>query len=133
MLGALQMLYLCSAQECKENLSADVFKLSQHPEEQRGFPLAVLSLNITKIALDAFRDGLLNRFCNKEGSAIFVLNRFYLAVLHRVYKKWKSQCVTIHESCFVLKGKDVNSKYLRLHNITVLLFLPFLQFCCFLF
>ena len=59
MFGALQMLYLCSSQETKETLAPEVYTLSRHPIHQ--FPLAVLSLNVTKMTLDAFKDGLLNR------------------------------------------------------------------------
>lgn len=59
MLGALQLLYLSSSQETKETLAPDLFALSRHPIYE--FPLAVLSLNVTKMTLDAFRDGILNR------------------------------------------------------------------------
>lgn len=59
MFGALQMLYLSSAAETKETLAPEILKLSRHPIHE--FPLAVLSLNVTKMALDAFRDGILNR------------------------------------------------------------------------
>jgi len=102
MFGALQMLYLSSSQETKETLAPDVFELSRHPIHQ--FPLAVLSLNVTKMTIDAFRDGLLNRFCHKQGSAILVVNQFYLAIMYRIYRKWKDKGMTIHDSCFLLKG-----------------------------
>ncbi|ODM95519.1 ELMO domain-containing protein 3 [Orchesella cincta] len=102
MFGALQMLYLSSAQETKETLAPEIFKLSRHPIHE--FPLAVLSLNVTKMALDAFRDGILNRMCNKANSAIFIVNQFYLAILYRVFIKWSNKGVTIHESCFLLKA-----------------------------
>ena len=104
MFGALQMLYLSSSQETKETLSPEVFVLSRHPIHQ--FPLAVLSLNVTKMSLDAFRDGLLNRFCNKDNSAITVVNKFYLAIMYRIYKKWSEGGMTIHDSCFLLKSKS---------------------------
>ncbi|CAG7786986.1 unnamed protein product [Allacma fusca] len=104
MFGALQMLYLSSSQETKETLAPEVYDLSRHPIHQ--FPLAVLSLNVTKMTLDAFRDGLLNRFCNKEDSAIIVVNRFYLAIMYRIYKKWSEKGMTIHDSCYLLKAVE---------------------------
>ncbi|XP_021960998.1 ELMO domain-containing protein 3 isoform X2 [Folsomia candida] len=110
MFGALQMLYLSSSQETKETLAPEIFELSRHPIHQ--FPLAVLSLNVTKMTLDAFRDGLLNRFCHKEGSAIFVVNQFYLAIMYRIYRKWKDKRMTIHDSCYLLKAVE---KWCRTH------------------
>jgi hypothetical protein len=106
MFGALQMLYLSSSQETKETLAPEIFELSRHPIHQ--FPLAVLSLNVTKMTLDAFRDGLLNRFCHKEGSAIYVVNQFYLAIMYRIFRKWKDKGMTIHDSCYLLKGTYIS-------------------------
>ena len=92
------------------------------------------------MTLDALRDGLLNRyvkmssnsicvcanplqyllviylifvsrFCNKKGDCIWIVNRFYLAIMYRIYKKWKDKGMTIHDSCFLLKGKNLIQKY----------------------
>jgi len=110
MLGALQILYLSSAQETKDSLAPDIYELSRHPVHQ--FPLAVLSLNVTRMALDALRDGLLNKYCNKKNEAVGILNRFYLAIMYRIYKKWKENDLTIHDSCFLLKDVE---KWCRTH------------------
>jgi len=110
MLGALQLLYLSSSQETKDTLAPDLLALSRHPIYE--FPLAVLSLNVTKMTLDAFRDGILNRFCNKKDDAISVLNRFYLSIMYRLYRKWKDNKVTVHNCSFLMKAVE---KWCRTH------------------
>lgn len=58
MLGILQFLYL-AAHPPLEPLARDIYRVSR--SERQNFPLAVMSINLTKIALDSLRRGQLNR------------------------------------------------------------------------
>ena len=57
-LGLIQALYFVMTPEMLP-LAKEIYVLSQNPAQE--FPLMVLSFNVTRIALHALRDGLLNR------------------------------------------------------------------------
>lgn len=59
MLGLLQLLYLSNTPHLIP-LARDIYRVSV--DEQQNFPLAVMSLNMTRIALQALRRGELNRY-----------------------------------------------------------------------
>jgi len=128
MLGILQFLYLASAKSL-EPLARDIYRVAR--SETQNFPLAVMSINLTKVALDALRRGQLNRFvqfldgvemtmsqcsyllidvlcfreCNSRGSVVTVLNDFYSAVFCHTFLIWTQQHKTIVDAGHILKGK----------------------------
>lgn len=58
LLGLVQMVSLVCGEQ-SQHLAADVFALSHDQHSQ--FPLMVLCLNVTRIALQALREGCLNK------------------------------------------------------------------------
>ena len=84
-------------------LAKDIYKLSVN--ENQNFPLLVLSINVTRIALHCLRDGLLDRMIILESSVWSAFNFFYVAVMFHIYKIWKTEHKTIKDSGYVLKGK----------------------------
>ena len=59
MLGLLQLLYLSNTPHLIP-LARDIYRVSV--DDEQNFPLAVMSLNMTRIALQALRHGELNRY-----------------------------------------------------------------------
>ena len=66
----------------------------------------VLSINVTRIALHALRDGLLDKRCREEGDVWTTFNFFYAAIIFHIYHIWKTQHKTITDSGFVLKDAE---------------------------
>ena len=58
LLGLVQALYLVT-NESTLPLARDLYLLSHDPHSE--FPLMVLSINVTRISLQALREGVLNR------------------------------------------------------------------------
>ena len=58
LLGLMNLLYIVSDPHAHA-LAASIYKLSQH--ETQNFPFSVMSINITRIALQTLREGKLNR------------------------------------------------------------------------
>lgn len=58
MLGILQFLHLVASPPL-EPLARDIYRVAR--SERQNFPLAVMSINLTKIALDSLRRGHLNK------------------------------------------------------------------------
>lgn len=118
-LGILQPLYLVMTPELFP-LAKDIYKLSL--SENQNFPLMVLSINVSRIALHALRDGILNRQIQLENSIWSALNFFYVAILFHIYKVWKNEYKTIKDSGYVLKDaekfcrKNVRSAIQNLNN-----------------
>nr|CAD7394087.1 unnamed protein product [Timema cristinae] len=100
MFGLLQLLYLASSPHLMP-LARDIYRVSL--DEQQNFPLAVLSLNMTRMALQTLRQGLLNRECNERQMVVEVLNEFYAAIFCHTLHLWTSQHKTIRDSGYVLK------------------------------
>ena len=100
-LGILHPLYLVMTPELLP-LAKDIYKLSL--SENQNFPLMVLSINVTRIALHALRDGVLDRQVEQENSIWSALNFFYVTTLFHIYKIWKNEYKTIKDSGYVLKG-----------------------------
>ncbi len=102
LLGLLQLLFLILSPEtsllCKE-----IYALSL--DQRQHFPFAVMSTNITQIALQILREGLLNKECNQAKCVLRVFNWFYSGIFFRLYKIWKENNKTIADSGYVLRGK----------------------------
>nr|CAD7446193.1 unnamed protein product [Timema bartmani] len=131
MFGLLQLLYLASSPHLMP-LARDIYRVSL--DEQQNFPLAVLSLNMTRMALQTLRQGLLNRSlsgttvkqvrslglylvqlgtgevssreCNERQMVVEVLNEFYAAIFCHTLHIWTSQHKTIRDSGYVLKDVE---------------------------
>lgn len=102
-LGLLQLLFLILSPEtsllCKE-----IYALSL--DQRQHFPFAVMSTNITQIALQILREGLLNKECNQAKCVLRVFNWFYSGIFFRLFKIWKENNKTIADSGYVLRGKS---------------------------
>ncbi|XP_071947207.1 ELMO domain-containing protein 3-like isoform X2 [Antedon mediterranea] len=82
-------------------LAKDIYKISQH--ETQNFPFCVMSVNMTRIALQTLRHERLSRECNKRQQVIAVVNEFYGSIFLNLYTTWKHGHKTIKDSGFVLK------------------------------
>uniref|UniRef100_A0A9L0IVT6 ELMO domain-containing protein n=1 Tax=Equus asinus TaxID=9793 RepID=A0A9L0IVT6_EQUAS len=106
-LALLHLLYL--VMDSKTLLMAqEIFRLSRHHIQQ--FPFCLMSINITRIAIQALREECLSRECNRQQKVIPVVNSFYAATFLRLAHIWRTQQKTISDSGFVLKDLEVLAK-----------------------
>ncbi|XP_061586811.1 ELMO domain-containing protein 3 [Cololabis saira] len=106
-LGLMHALYFVMDPEMLP-LARDIYKLSQHPTQN--FPFSVMSINMTRIALQVLREEALSKECNRRQQVVGVLNEFYVATYLHLYQLWKTQQKTIADSGFVLKEVEVFAK-----------------------
>ncbi|XP_066863395.1 ELMO domain-containing protein 3 isoform X2 [Kogia breviceps] len=100
-LALLHLLYL--VMDSKTLLMAqEIFRLSRHHIQQ--FPFCVMSVNVTRITLQALREECLSRECNRQHKVIPVVNSFYAAAFLRLAHVWRTQHKTISDAGFVLRG-----------------------------
>ncbi|XP_064328651.1 ELMO domain-containing protein 3 [Phalacrocorax carbo] len=107
MLGLMQMLYFVMDSQTLP-LAQEIFKLSQH--ESQYFPFCIMSVNITRIVIQALREERLSRECNHRQQVIAVLNDLYAAAFLQLYRVWKWQHKTIADSGFLLKELESSTK-----------------------
>ncbi|XP_021230570.1 ELMO domain-containing protein 3 isoform X3 [Numida meleagris] len=107
MLGLMQMLYFVMDSQMLP-LALEIFRLSQH--ETQNFPFSIMSVNITRLVLQALREECLSRECNRRQQVIAVLNDLYAAAFLQLYRVWKSQHKTIADSGFLLKELEFSTK-----------------------
>ncbi|XP_068776860.1 ELMO domain-containing protein 3 isoform X2 [Struthio camelus] len=107
MLGLMQMLYFVMDSQTLP-LAHKIFKLSQH--ETQNFPFCIMSVNITRIVMQALREERLSRECNRRQQVIVVLNDVYVAAFLHLYSVWKAQHKTIADSGFLLKEVESFTK-----------------------
>lgn len=106
-LALLHLLYL--VMDSKTLLMAqEIFRLSHHHIQQ--FPFCLMSVNITRIAVQALREECLSRECNRQQKVIPVVNSFYAATFLRLAHIWRTEQKTISDSGFVLKDLEVLAK-----------------------
>ncbi|XP_031238080.1 ELMO domain-containing protein 3 isoform X2 [Mastomys coucha] len=106
-LALLHLLYL--VMDSKTLLMAqEIFRLSHHHIQQ--FPFCLMSLNITRIAIQALREECLSRECNRQRTVIPVVNSFYAATFLHLARMWRTQKKTIFDSGFVLKDVEAVAK-----------------------
>lgn len=106
-LALLHLLYL--VMDSKTLLMAqEIFRLSRHHIQQ--FPFCVMSVNITRITIQALREECLSRECNRQQKVIPVVNSFYAATFLRLAYIWRTQHKTISDSGFVLKDLEAWAK-----------------------
>ncbi|XP_067560623.1 ELMO domain-containing protein 3 isoform X2 [Pseudorca crassidens] len=100
-LALLHLLYL--VMDSKTLLMAqEIFRLSRHHIQQ--FPFCLMSVNITRITIQALREGCLSRECNRQQKVVPVVNSFYAATFLRLAHVWRTQHKTISDSGFVLRA-----------------------------
>ncbi|XP_071077634.1 ELMO domain-containing protein 3 isoform X2 [Desmodus rotundus] len=105
-LALLHLLYL--VMDSKTLLMAqEIFRLSRHHIQQ--FPFCLMSVNITRIAIQALREECLSRECNRQQKVIPVVNSFYAATFLHLAQVWKTQQKTISDSGCVLKGSRLGA------------------------
>ena len=68
-LGLLTTLYLVTDQRTHA-LALDIYKLSQH--ETQNFPFSIMSINITRIALQTLREEKLNKYVPPASGQAFL-------------------------------------------------------------
>uniref|UniRef100_A0AAA9T0H1 ELMO domain containing 3 n=1 Tax=Bos taurus TaxID=9913 RepID=A0AAA9T0H1_BOVIN len=106
-LALLHLLYL--VMDSKTLLMArEILRLSRHHIQQ--FPFCLMSVNITRIAIQALREECLSRECNRQQKVIPVVNSFYAATFLRLAHVWRTQHKTISDSGFVLKDLEMSAK-----------------------
>ncbi|XP_066123651.1 ELMO domain-containing protein 3 isoform X9 [Saccopteryx bilineata] len=106
-LALLHLLYL--VMDSKTLLMAqEILRLSRHHIQQ--FPFCLMSVNITRIVIQALREECLSRECNRQQKVIPVVNSFYAATFLHLAHIWKMQQKTISDSGFVLKDLEVLAK-----------------------
>ncbi|OXB73879.1 UNVERIFIED_CONTAM: hypothetical protein H355_005708, partial [Colinus virginianus] len=76
----------------------------------QNFPFCIMSVNITRLVLQALREECLSRECNRRQQVIAVLNDLYAAAFLQLYRVWKSQHKTIADSGFLLKELEFSTK-----------------------
>ncbi|XP_051924080.1 ELMO domain-containing protein 3 [Hippocampus zosterae] len=106
-LGLMHTLYFVMDPETLP-LARDIYKLSQHPT--LNFPFSVMSINMTRIALQVLREEALSKECNRRQQVVGVLNEFYVATYLHLYQLWKTQQKTIADSGYVIKEVELFAK-----------------------
>ncbi|KAF6018258.1 ELMOD3 [Bugula neritina] len=99
----INLLYLTNTPRLK-NLSQSIYTLSKHPTQN--FPFSIMSINITRIALHALREQLLNKLANSTSDLITVFNNFYVACFFHLYLIWRDGGKTIHDSGYVMQETE---------------------------
>lgn len=107
LLGLLHLVYLLRDAK-RQVLASEIYKLSLHPTQN--FPFCVMSINLTRIALQALREGCLNKECNKQRDVLALMCDFYTGLYLQMYQVWKSQGKTITDSGFVIQHIETHGK-----------------------
>lgn len=97
-LGLLQMAYLYEHHAASAGC---LLRLAQSSSNE--FPLAVVSLNVTKFVLQAVREGRLNSPASSLGSMVEAANRMYVGAMFWFYRTWRGGNKTMSQSGFVMK------------------------------
>ncbi|KAJ4458472.1 putative ELMOD3 protein [Paratrimastix pyriformis] len=98
--GVLSLLQLLHLLYRHQDLAHDLFVQSRHPA--KGFPLAVFSINLTGLCLEALRSGRLNRPCNQAQAVLPVFNTLYVAAFEHLGRIWAQGQRTIRDAGQVL-------------------------------
>ncbi|XP_064609849.1 ELMO domain-containing protein 3-like [Liolophura sinensis] len=106
-LGLMHILHLLTDQQTLP-LARNIYKLSM--DETQNFPFCLMGINISRITLQAAREGCLNKECNRRKQVVAVMNDFYVGTYLHLYEIWKYQHKTIGDSGFVLKDVEFFAK-----------------------
>eukprot|EP00879_Flechtneria_rotunda_P026631 GHRR01028410.1.p1 GENE.GHRR01028410.1~~GHRR01028410.1.p1 ORF type:complete len:133 (+),score=57.34 GHRR01028410.1:208-606(+) len=104
MLGLLQLLYLTHHDA---SAAKKLYQLSTGTKQE--FPLAVVSLNITRWTLAAVRSGALSTPARKLAGYLPAANHFYCGAFYEFYTRW-CQGKTMRQAGFMLKQLEDHCK-----------------------
>uniref|UniRef100_A0A8C3V326 ELMO domain-containing protein n=1 Tax=Catharus ustulatus TaxID=91951 RepID=A0A8C3V326_CATUS len=76
----------------------------------QNFPFCIMSVNITRIVIQALQEERLSRECNRRQQVIGVLNDLYAAAFLRLSCLWKQQHGTVTNASFFLKELELSTK-----------------------
>ncbi|NWT54401.1 ELMD3 protein, partial [Erythrocercus mccallii] len=76
----------------------------------QNFPFCIMSVNITRIVIQALQEERLSRECNRRQQVIGVLNDLYAAAFLQLSRLWKRQHGTIADAGFFLKELELSTK-----------------------
>ncbi|NXQ57757.1 ELMD3 protein, partial [Anthoscopus minutus] len=76
----------------------------------QNFPFCIMSVNITRIVIQALQEERLSRECNRQQQVIGVLNDLYAAAFLQLSRLWKRQQGTITDAAFFLKELELSTK-----------------------
>ncbi|NWZ87170.1 ELMD3 protein, partial [Poecile atricapillus] len=74
------------------------------------FPFCIMSVNITRIVIQALQEERLSRECNQRQQVIGVLNDLYAAAFLQLSRLWRRQQGTIADAGFFLKELELSTK-----------------------
>ncbi|NXE70733.1 ELMD3 protein, partial [Calcarius ornatus] len=74
------------------------------------FPFCIMSVNITRIVIQALQEERLSRECNRRQQVIGVLNDLYAAAFLRLSRLWEQQHGTVANAGFFLKELELSTK-----------------------
>ncbi|NWY34063.1 ELMD3 protein, partial [Pheucticus melanocephalus] len=76
----------------------------------QNFPFCIMSVNITRIVIQALQEERLSRECNRRQQVIGVLNDLYAAAFLRLSRLWEQQHGTVANAGFFLKELELSTK-----------------------
>lgn len=117
--GLLALLHLLYLLTNYMSVAQKMFKMSL--DSIQNFPFCLMSINMTRIALQALQDNKLSKICNARKQVMGVVNEFYLAVFLHLYKTWKDEHITMLQSGHVISFVE---NYAAKHPKTLLKSLP---------
>ncbi|NXP96951.1 ELMD3 protein, partial [Vidua macroura] len=85
-------------------LNAGILVVSQN------FPFCIMSVNITRIVIQALQEERLSRECNRRQQVIGVLNDLHAAAFLRLSRLWEQQHGTVADAGFFLKELELSTK-----------------------
>ncbi|NXF12353.1 ELMD3 protein, partial [Smithornis capensis] len=74
------------------------------------FPFCIMSVNITRIVIQALREERLSRECNRRQQVIGVLNDLHAAAFLRLSRLWKQQRGTVADAGRFLRELELATK-----------------------
>ncbi|NXI03538.1 ELMD3 protein, partial [Pachycephala philippinensis] len=87
-----------------------VLQTQLHCPPLNNFPFCIMSVNITRMVIQALREERLSRECNRRQQVIGVLNDLYAAAFLQLFRLWKGQHATIADAGFFLKELELSTK-----------------------
>jgi len=106
--GLLGLLHLLHLGERSPGAARDMAAAAQ--DGTAGFPLAVVSINATKWAMDALRQGRLNALALRHGSVARVAALFHAGAVYEFVARWRAGGHTMLQSGFVMKEMEAHAK-----------------------
>jgi hypothetical protein len=65
---------------------------------------------MTRVALEALREGRTAKICNKKASVFGPMNKLFVAMFYDMYKVWKEGNKTIGDFAYVIKDLSLKAK-----------------------